>query len=422
MDTNNRSFNTVGSNHLKYRIAETESRLEHMRSNSAGVTFVDSMGQTTLPGKFKSIVDMYSDSNWGGFHELIELADNTTQLYILEDPEEVSDGVWKTQVRLWGSDREAYIDPVLLADGMEYSVVSNAHEQDFSERAVEKYQFKTWGDAWLTLQRFKYSWSGTAAAILKNKKTVSGRFAVNNGEKAFLTAAEDDMMKRAAKQLNYNYLYGKATVTTEGKIMVKTLKGRDVMAGDGILNSNGGPVEIPYNGWTKKFMEWLLTDIDSYVNGDEDGHAEIAMLMAPMAYQSFQSLMRSMGLTQNNNIVGDGAAKGFIDTYSFYELGGIRLVAYKEPSMKNRPGIPMADGTKQNDWDVIMLPLGLTNDGTNGVQLVQLRESTRGTVAGIDIGGNIASSVDGSSTHVLFQNGIINQNRVFMLRKPYFTS
>lgn len=417
--TNNQSFTTVGSNHLKYRISETTARIEHFRANSTGHTFVDTMGQDAEPGRYQSLVEVYSDTNWGGFQEIIELADNKTQLYIIKDPEEVEDGVWKNTIRLWTNDTSEYIDPALMGDGMEFYVATNAHEQDFSERGVEKYSFKSWGDAWLTLQRFKYSWSGTAAAILKNKKTVSGKFVVNNGEKAFLSDAEDEMMRRAAEQLNYHYLYGKSTVTTEGKVIVKNFKGRDIMSGDGIMNSNGGAIEIPYNGWTKSFMEWLLAEIDQYVNGDSDSHREIAMMMAPKAYLSFQSLMRDMRTPFSTNVVGEGASKGIIDTYEFYELGGIRLVAFKEPSMKRRARIPLPDGTYQNDWDTILLPLGLTNDGKNGVQLVQLRPSVNGTVAGLDQGGNISSSVDGTSKHVLFQNGIINQNRVFYLRKPY---
>ena len=417
--TNNNSFTSVGSNHIKYRLAESKSRIEHFRANSSGLTFKDTMGQDTKPGQYQSKVEVYSDTNWGGFQEIIELADNRTQLYILEDPEEVEDGVWKNTIKLWTSDPKEFIDPSLLGDGMEFVVATNAHEQDFSERGVEKYSFKSWGDAWLTLQRFKYSWSGTAAAILRSKKSVAGKFVVNNGEKAFLTEAEMEMMRRASEQLNFYYLYGKRTVNTEGKVIVKNMKGRDVMSGDGIMNSNGGPVEIPYNGWTKKFLEFLLTEIDQYVNGDSDSHREIAMMMAPKAYLSFQALMRDMRTPYSTNVVGEGAKKGIIDTYAFYEMGGIRLVAFKEPSMTGRAKIQLADGSYHNDWDTILLPLGLTSDGKNGVQLVQLRPMVNGTVAGIDQGGNIASSVDGTSKHVLFQNGIINQNRVFFLRKPY---
>jgi len=417
--TNGGGFNTVGSNHVKYRMAETEARIEHIRANSAGVTFEDELLNNTNPGQYQSIVNIFTDTNWGGFQEIIELSDNRTQLYIIDDPEEVEDGVWKTRVKLWGKVHDAYIDPILLVDGAEFQVVTNAHEQDFSERGVEKYQFKSWGDAWLTLQRFKYSWSGTAAAILKGQKKVAGRFVVNNGEVAFLTKAEDDMMRRAAQQLNYQYIFGKSTVTTEGKVIVKNLKGREIMAGDGIFYSNGGPVDIPYNGWSREFLEWFMTEIDQYILPDQDSKYEVVLMMAPRAYTSFQALMRNLGTTVDSNIVGSGADKGFIDTYSFYELGGIRLIAFKEPSMTLRPGIKLSDGSYHNDMDVIVLPLGLTSDGKNGVQLIQLRPMKEGVVAGIDEGGKIASSVDGSSKHVLFQNGIINQNKVFFLRRPY---
>jgi len=417
--TNNGAFNTVGSNHVKYRIAETEARIEHIRANSSGVSFNDELGDNAHPGRYQSIVDLFTDTNWGGFQEIIELSDNRTQLFIIDDPEEVEDGVWKTRIKLWGNVKDAFIDPALLADGMEFQVVTNAHEQDFSERGVEKYQFKSWGDAWLTLQRFKYSWSGTAAAILKGQKKVSGRFVVNNGETAFLTKAEDDMMRRATQQLNYQYIFGKSTVTTEGKVIVKNLKGREVMAGDGLFYSNGGPVDIPFNGWTKAFLEWFMAEIDQYILPDQDSKYEVVLMMAPKAYASFQGLMRNLGTTVDSNIVGSGASKGFIDTYSFYELGGIRLIAFKEPSMSLRPGIKLADGSHHNDMDTIVLPLGLTSDGKNGVQLIQLRPMKEGIVAGIDEGGKIASSVDGSSKHVLFQNGIINQNKVFFLRRPY---
>jgi hypothetical protein len=191
------------------------------------------------------------------------------------------------------------------------------------------------------------------------------------------------------------------------------------MAGDGLVNSNGGPVDVFYNGWTKEFIDFLIDEIDQYVLADQNGKYEVVMLMAPKAYSSFQTLMRTLGTTINSNIVGDGASKGFIDTYAFYEIGGIRLIPFKEPSMTLRPGIKLPDGTNHNDMDVIMVPLGMASDGGNGVQLIQLRPMAEGEVAGIDEGGKLASSVDGSSKHILFQNGIINQNKIFYLRKPY---
>jgi len=415
--TNNHRFRTVGSNHVKYRLDEDDLIIRHIKSNHLGVTYECDM-YPDKPGYKQSTVVFYSDSNWDGFQEVIEMNDNDTYLYNLLDPEEIGDGVWKHTVKLVSNDPEEWIDLSVFDEGAEYIVRYNMHEQDFSERGVEKYSFKGWADGYLTLQRFKYSISGTAKAKLKNGK-VRAYVVENNGEKAFLLEAEHLMMKRATEQLNAQYIYGKTTVSVDtGKPILTNAKGRNILAGNGIVFGNGGPVHIPFNGWTIKFLDWLIAMIDEYVSAGNDGHQEVVMLMAPASYSSFNSLMRSKGLTQNSNITGEGAEKGIIDTYKFYELGGIRLIAMKEPTMRKRPRKLELDGTYANDWDTVLVPLGLTEGGNNGVELMQLRPASKGTVAGIDEGGNIASSVDGSSTHILFQNGIISQNKIFMLRKP----
>ena len=58
----------------------------------------------------------------------------------------------------------------LLADGMEFQLIHTLHEQDFSERGNERYFAGAIGRTYLTLQRIKYSYSGTAAAIDKAKR------------------------------------------------------------------------------------------------------------------------------------------------------------------------------------------------------------------------------------------------------------
>jgi hypothetical protein len=413
--TNNGNFLTVGSNHVRYRLDEDDLEIRRFKAAADGTTFTAL--DSNAPGKGGISFIAFTETNYDGFQEVIELGDNETYLINLIDPEEVSSGVYKHEYKLVGNNKADYVNPQLLRDGAEYKTRYNIHEQDFSERGVEKYSFKGWADAWLTLQRFKYSWSGTAMAMMKGGK-VKGRFVANQkDEKAFITEAEDLMMQRATEQLNFSYIFGKSTVTTEGKVQLTNAKGRELMAGDGIFYSNGGPLRIPYNGWTKMFLEYLLQEIDEYVRPDQDGVLEVVAMMAPRAYTSFQNLMGNMGKTQNNNIEGTGSEKGINDTYAYYEVGGIRIVPMKEPSMRNRPRMIDEYGSYNNDMDVILLPLGLTNGGKNGVQLVQLRPMSRGTVAGIDEGGNIASSIDGSSTHVLFQNGIINQNKVIFLRQ-----
>ena len=419
-NTNDGSYRTVGSNHIQYAIAASDERKIHLRANASGVTYIDDANITNI-GQNQTPFYIFVDSNWAGYKEVIELGDNRTLLYILKDPEEDTNSTWKLKVRVFTNDKTDFVDPMLLADDAEAAAVMTAHEHDFSERGVEKYTFDGWGDAYLTLQRFKYSWSGTAKAM---GKSVSGKWAIHNGQKTFLTHAEEEMMRRAAQYLEYQILFGKTTVTADTrKVILHDDNGREVMAGSGVMYSGDGPIDIPYNGYTKKFLESFLMNIDSYITRGNDGVREVALLQAPRASLAFHACMRDMGVTQNNNVVGDGAAKGINDTYAYYELDGIRIVPRRTAwfSAQRRPGMKLADGTYSNEWDALALPLGLTQDGKrNGIELVQLRPAAKGTVAGIDEGGNIASSVDGSSSHILFQNGVISVVQPIRMYRPYW--
>jgi len=414
--TNDSNYRTVGSNHIQYAIANDDRRKIHFKTNVYGVTY-ESDAYPTEPGKNQTPFYVYVDSNWAGFQEIIELGDNRTNLYILTDPEEKF-GAWRLKVKIHTPEESDFVDVALLQEGYEAAAVMTAHEHDFSERGVEKYPFNGWGHCHLTLQRFKYSWSGTAKAM----KTTSGYWAEHKGETSFITEAQYLMMKRAAEYLNYQIINGKSSVSqSTSKVILHNDKGREVLTGSGIMNAGDGAIEIPYQSWAPAVLEGLLTEIDSYITKGEDGKREIVALMSPLASLGFSSMMKTMGVTQNNNLVGDGADKGMIDTYAFYEVDGLRVIPKRSSSLNSRirPGIRLSDGTYSNDHDVILIPLGKTTGGNRGVELVQLRPMSKGTVAGIDMGGNIASSVDGSQEHILFQNGVISRIQPFKMYRPY---
>lgn len=416
--TNDKQYRTVGSNHVMYAISSSDQRKQYFRTNLSGLTFRDDANGASFPGLNGLAFYVYLNSNWSGYKEVIELADNRTQLYVLQDPKE-KNGVYEYKVKLVGNDNTSYADPRLFSENYECTPVTNLHEHDFSERGVEKYTFGGWGHSFLSLLRFKYSWSGTAKAM-----KVSGKWVESNGQRAFLEVAEEKMMRRAAKQLEYQLVFGKCTVTEDfNKVFLTDDEGRDIMSGSGIMNSGDGSIDIPQNhGWTKGFLEAFLANTDSFITKGEDGHREIAMKMAPKSYLSFQQLMSDMRIDQNGNIVGTGADKGIVDTYSFYELAGLRIIPYRSSwfSQSSRPGIKLSDGSYSNEWDCIGIPLGLTTGGSRGIELIQLRPMAKGTVAGIDIGGNIASSVDGSQSHVLFQVGVISQIQPLRIYRPYY--
>jgi len=411
----NKNYRVVKSNHVQYAIKSSDKRKLRIRSNpDVGATFY-SPTYPTQPGFNQTPFYIFCDSNWAGPKEILELNDNDTQLYIYDDNPPVEFGdAWRYEVKLITTVKEDFVDVSLLAEGNEIGVVSTMDIHDFSETGVEKYTFDGWGHAYMTLQRLKYSWSGTAAAMKEDKL-----WTIHNGQQTFLTHAQNEMMKRAAQYHEYWMIWGKGTVSMDGEVLMKDKKNREVMAGQGVIHQNDGAYEYPYNKWTMKFIESLMEDAD--IRAGMDGLQEIVFLGGRKAVSGFSQALRDAGfVTQNNNVVGDGASKGVINTYSYYEVDGVRIIPkrYRWLDSQERASMYLDDGTRKGSWDGIFVPLGNTQGGDKGVELVQLRPPKTGTVSGIDKGGEMATSVDGSHKHVLFQTGIISRNKIQKIFRP----
>lgn len=417
-------FTTVSTNHVQYRIEADEWRIERIRPNAAGVTYED-MANPTYPGLGKLAFYIYMDSNYAGGNEIILLGDGRTQLYVVDKTggEEVSGGVWRYKVKIDGNNLDEYVDPVLLSDGAECQVVSSKYRQDFSTGGNEKHFFGGFGDAYLTLQRFKYSYSGTAEAMDKNKH-VAGRFVYSTGNYkngAFLKEADDRMMKQVAKYADFQLLEGKGTVDyTSRKVVLTDGDHQEVLSGSGVMYQGDGAIEFPQNnGWNKKWIESFVRDVSTYARPGTNGNKEVMLLLPQKSYYSFQTAMMEFGVTQDANIIGEGNEKIVNNTYKGYTLGGTTLIAVESDALSRRPGITLKDGTKSNDWDAIALPLGISNTGTNMVELIQLRSMVRGTVAGINKGGQISHDIDGTSEHALIQIGVISMTQPIRIYRPY---
>jgi len=423
----NGRFTTVSSSHVQYRIAQNDYRKEHFRANVNGLTFI-SDANPTKPGLQGQPFYIFLDSNVIGGKDIILLADGKTQLWVDNERggEEKAGGVFMFKVKIIGAEDDIYVDPNIMQDGFECQLVGALHEQDFSEFGNERYSMGTFGDAYLSLFRLKYSWSGTAAAMDKNRK-IDGRKVVVGNDKnnwSFLRYADEEMLKWAARFSNWQLLEGKSTVNRDTKkIKLTDERNKEILAGDGIMNCGDGPIEYPQgSGWTKKWLETFMTDINSYVNYDETGEKSVAVLLPSRSYVEFNILMGSLGVTKDVNIVGEGGQKIQNNTYLGYNLAGVTLYVHEYKSLTARPGLPLNDGTKSNDYDGLVIPMGKTASGDPGIQLIQLRPMVRGKLAGLDQGGNICSSVDGSSEHLLVQNGVVSQNKVFKIYRPYMNS
>lgn len=423
----NSSYKVVKSNHVMYPIKNSDIRKPKIvHINGKGF---DCPAYPTEPGKNQSVVTIFLNNNWARPNEVIEMNDNTTQFFIYDDeePREYTDSStgttgWLYNCKLRTKEIGAYADTELFEEGAEVGVASVLYEQDFSVTGAEKYTYDGWGHAYMTLQRVKMSYSGTAAAMAGNVDRSWYEFQNSKGQRvsSYLDYAEKAMWRRAAMYHEYEAIFGKGSVTVDGDVILKNKKGREIMSGDGLLYQGEGAYEYPYNKWTMKFLETLLRD--TYIRSGKDGHQKVALIGGWENSVGFDRMMAENGfITQNNNIEGAGAEKGVNNSYSYYEIGGVRIIKkqYRWFDSQQRPNKYLSDGTTKGSYDGFIVPLGMTDEGENAVELIQLRPPKSGTVSGIDVGGEMASSVDGSSKHVLVQSGIISRVKIQRVFRPY---
>jgi hypothetical protein len=418
-------FKPVSSNKVLYPIRNSLMRKSTISTGPDGKSY--SCDQSpTQPGLNGSVIYLYLDNNWPRPKEIIELADNMTQLYAHDDQNEPTevDGVWRYEYKMVTNSPSDYVDTDLLEAGQEVGVGMTLYEQDFSETASEKYTYHGYGTSYLSLQRVKMSYSGTAAAMGSSKSDKWFSFNNSKGEKqyTFITEAEMQMNRRAAQYHEYQLVFGKDTVDADGKVFLKDKRGRPIMGGAGLLYGQNGAINRPmtYKGMTMAYLESILDEVD--IRDNTEGKKEIAFVTSHKGVRDFSKMMVANGfVTQNNNVMGDGDKKSVNMNYESYTFGNVTVypIGYKWFTNPSRPSTYLSDGIKKGAYDGLWVPMGQTSFGEKSVELIQLRPPKSGTVSGIDKGGDaMASSVDGSSKHFLWQTGIVKRVDVIRTYMP----
>jgi len=407
----NDSYKVVSQNHVQFRIESSDRKIVRLTKSPTGVTFLCD-AYPTAPGKNQSVVSIWVDIEWLAPKDVFEFGDGQTLGWIYDEriPQQVSNGSFQINFKLVADSRDNFIDTDLLVEGSEIGFVMTAFEHDFSETAYEKYTFDGWGHSYMTLQRMKYSHSGYAASMKESGKWVMS----NSGAPAFLTMAQDKMMRRWGSAIEYANIFGQGNVSIDGDVLSKDSRGREVMIGSGLLYQGDKAFRYPIHEWNRALLEGMLADMR--IKSGKNGKMEVVALMGDANYYSFQRLMRAERILSVTDKVwemtADGA--GLADTYSYYEFGGVRIIAVRSSwfSHPDRPKITMPDGTIPSHWDAVLVSLSNTSDGENGVELITLagRSFKMGSVSGIDKGGEMANSIDGTHHHILAQSGIVNRN------------
>lgn len=407
---NNNQWRITKSNEVHFAIENDSHRKQRFKNNASGVTFVCDEYPTT-PGKNQSVITVYLDGNWFSPKDVLRLKDWNTLLYVCDEqlPQEVAGGCWAYRTKIVTNNEASYVDTTLLAEGCEISFAYTMFEHDWSRTGYEKYTFDGWGKAYMTLQRMKWSASGTAKHM---KEGVY--WTTHNGNTGYLTYAENQMLKRWAQAQEEALLFGKGTVAVDGRVLMKDMEGREILAGDGLMNQGDGSLKIPYQTMTESFLQSIMGNIA--LRASSSGKVEAAFLCGQQCYFAFQNLMSKKGiqLVSDKEIEGTGENKGINATYSYYEFAGVRIIPqwYKYFDAPHHAKDYDANGVNKNSFKGMFISLGPDGNGNKGIELIQLRPVTTGTVAGMDVGGSgMATSVDGSSHHIISQCGLVLRNQ-----------
>lgn len=370
-------------------------------------------------GKFQSWIDVYTDINWFSPRDVVECADNQTQLFVAETflPQEVEAGVFHYRMKINTNDPNASVASGLLAIGQELSISHNQFEEA-SATGYEKYTFNNeMAYTHMTIQRLKWSITGSA-----DEYKPSARWIEHNGVKMWVDQADLELMERAARYRERQMLSGKSTVTADDKVLLKTSEGFDVMAGDGILNQGEGAWRLPYNVLSVKTINSIMENISIYSSG---WGTEVAVICGRQWYNEFAELMRLQAGIDPKTVTVDGnTGKGINLDYTSYTFGGVTIIPtvvpwFDSPMRATTYGI---DGTRNSSHNAIFVSLGDISMNQPAVELLALgkRSWLEGEINGINKGGDMANSIDARQKHVLWETGVamLDINGIAELYRP----
>lgn len=359
---------------------------------------------SSYPGQYQTIIKIFCDSNWLSPKETIGLADDhRTQLYAASDqlPEEVSLNCFAYKMKLVTNNPADYCDPALLKAGMEANILYTMYEE-MSQTAQEKYTFDESASTHMTIQRLKWSMSGTAQEMKANAIWME-----HNGVSMWATKAQLEALQRAAMYRENQAMFGKSTVAPDGRIIMKTIEGFEVMAGDGVVNQGDGAWRLPYNDLSTRVLDNIMTNVRTYSSSEG---TEIALICGNKFNQDFQQLMIGKAGIDPKIVEMSGTGKGINMDYSYYNFGGVKIIPTVVPFFDSpyRASLLDANGIKQSSKRAIFVSLGNVGINEPNIELLALgnRDWLEGEINGINKGGQMSNSIDGMSHHILWETGI----------------
>lgn len=378
---------------------------------SATTTPVAGLSQIGLNG---TIFWLHLDTNYFSPYDVLELSDRRTLIQIMDEyPEELAtSGVWRYKCKLVTTDSTDYIASSLIDVGSEVGF-SHTMFPELSETGYEKNTFPEWHTNYMTIQRMQYSISGTASHMVL--------WLEHNGQKLWVQEQELEMLRRWAYSREQQLVFGKATIDANENTYLKDLKGREIVAGDGLLAQGEGSLKYQYNKLSVRVIENIMQNMQLLSNGD--GVTELALIGGQALIWDFSRLMRDVFKYAPEPLFVNGENRGVNSTFNSYEIGGVRIITAWDQSFDAawRPHDTDTYGVNKNSRRGLFVSLGNTIGGDPMVELVALgngnsdRRFVKKIIDGMaspDGSGRqyASNSMDGYQVQILSETGILLKN------------
>jgi hypothetical protein len=409
-DSKSSDFQVIGNRQIKWAVkGRSERKARIVSNNSAGAT----------PGLSHATFLLTLDNDWFVEKETLLCWDVRTVLYVREKTK-AAGGNWNYTVQMMSNDPASFVDPQLIAAGSELSSGYTAYPEG-SEDASERVTHPEWHTEWMTIQRFKYSTTGSAKA---HKILIEHKGKHLWAEYQHLETLAW-MMKARERQL----LFGRATVDATGNNVGVTDKfNRDIIAGNGLIHQGDPSMKFTYTDINVRWIENLITSMQLSMTGGMGG-PEIVIGGGLHFINEFHRAMRS--IFEMNPIVfaeGSGNEKGVNTTFKYYNFNSVKLVpiwipAYDDPmaaqradgygvNYRSRMGFALNTGQNlagQNP-NIKLLALGNSDEDRRYIER-ELVGMAGGGVRNAKTGRlMVSSSVDAYELHMLCETGIALMN------------
>lgn len=357
------------------------------------------------------------DTDYFSPNDTLELSDRRTILQVMDElPTESGSNVWEYKVKLVHSEDGAFVPTGLVAAGKEVGFSYTAFPE-MSETAYEKNTFPEWHTNYMTIQRMKYSISGSA------NNTVL--WIEHNGQKLWVAHQDIEMMRRWAYARENQLIFGRASIDANEKVHLSDMHGRKIIQGDGIIAQGDASLKYQYNNLTVKTLENVMQNLQLMATGD--GTIEVFVMGGQAFVWSFQQLMRDVFKYNPQPLfTGGKGGSGVKVAFNSYEIGGVRLVVAWNKAFDAawRPQEKDLHGTNKESYRAIFASLGDTIGGDPNIELVTLgagsqdRRFVKRVITGManpSMSGSgrmeyASNSMDGYQVHILSETGICLKN------------